>query len=113
MAFKLQDFECDTCGHIEEHILAGGEEALCSKCSGGMSVIFLKAPYTDVHGCEQWDSVNEISFTSESERRKKMKNYAPGLSFEPSPSADKHHGARNESHLNLGKTYSYKGARCS
>jgi hypothetical protein len=79
------------------------------ECGGRRRVIYLKAPYTDVYGNEQFDTKNEISFTSETERRQKMKR----MGFEPSPSADKHHGARNESHLNLGKTYSYKGSRCS
>ncbi len=111
MGWKLDDYECDRCGHTEEHLLGAGEVPTCSRCDGTMSVIFLKAPYTDVYGSEQFDSKNEISFTSETERRRKMKDLGPG--FEPAPSADKHHGARNESHLNLGKTYSYRGARCS
>jgi len=111
MALKLHDYKCDTCGHIEEHLLYNDEKAICSMCGSGMEIIYLKAPYTDVYGSVQFDTKNEISFTSETERRRKMRELGPG--FEPAPSADKHHGARNESHLNLGKTYSYKGARCS
>lgn len=106
----LHDIWCRECDETVEEIVDPKKVPRCH-CGGTRQVVYLQAPYTDVYGSEQWDSRNEISFTSETERRKKMKELGPG--FEPSPSADKHHGARNESHLNLGKTFSYPGARCS
>lgn len=111
MALKLHDYCCDSCDYVEEHLLNDWEDAICSKCGGFMGIIFLKPVYTDVYGSEQTDRINGIKFSSETDRRKKMRELGPG--FEPSPSADKHHGARNEEHLNLGKTFSYKGARCN
>jgi len=106
----LHDVWCPECDEVVEEIVDAKNVPDCW-CGMKRQVVYLKPIYTDVYGSEQWDDKNEISFSSETERRAKMKKLGPG--FEPSPSADKHHGARNESHLNLGKTYSYKGARCS
>ena len=108
MSLKVNDFQCKSCGHEEEQFLFHYEDPNpCPKCGAGVNLVIRKAPFTDVYGSEQWDAKNEISFTSETERRSKMKNLGPG--FEPSPSADKHHGARNESHLRLGKKFSFPG----
>ena len=48
-----------------------------------------------------------MTFSSQSA----MQQYAREHGFSQAPSADKHHGARNESHANLGKLYSYSGQK--
>jgi hypothetical protein len=102
----LHDIWCLGCDEVTEDIVDVDAVPDC-RCGSKRKVVFLQAPYTDVYGSEQWDPKNEIAFTSETDRRKKMKNLGPG--FEPSPSADKYHGARNESHLHLGKKFSFSG----
>lgn len=110
MALKVNDYECTSCGDVAEQFLYTTETPeRCARCGGAVSLIILKAPHTDVYGSEQYDAANEISFTSERDRERKMRELGPG--FERSPSADKHHGARNEEHLGLGKLYSYPGQR--
>ena len=42
--------------------------------------------------------------------RAELDQYARDQGLALGPSAEKHHGARNEEGLNLGKKYSYKGA---
>jgi hypothetical protein len=102
----LHDIWCLGCDEVTEDIVDVDAVPDCH-CGSTRKVVYLKAPFTDVYGSEQWDAKNEISFTSERDRERKMKELGPG--FERSPSADKHHGARNESHLNLGKHFSYPG----
>ena len=102
----LHDVWCRRCGGVEEQMVDTKNVPRCH-CGGKRQVVYLQAPYTDVYGSEQWDAKNEIAFTSERDRERKMKELGPG--FERSPSADKHHGARNEEHLNLGKHFSYPG----
>jgi len=110
MSLKMNDYLCDSCGQIDEHLLDSSinELPICTQCGSVQGRIFLKAPFTDMHP-ERTDLCNGIGYSSHRELCKKMKNYAPGMSFEPAPSSDKHHGARNESHLHLGKKFSYPG----
>lgn len=102
----LHDVWCPGCDKVTEEIVSVGSVETCS-CGSRRQVIYLKAPYTDVYGSPRVSQINDVSYSSARDLRKKMKEKG----FEPSPSADKHHGARNESHLNLWKTYSYRGSR--
>jgi hypothetical protein len=107
MPIKPKDFLCDSCGHEYEQFLWHWEmPEPCPNCGSVVKEIIKQAPHTDMHS-ERIDQTSGMTYSSYRELCEKKKNEGPG--FEPSPSADKHHGARNESHLHLGKKFSFSG----
>jgi hypothetical protein len=96
-------FACDPCGvEYLEAVYPMGHEEPCKHCGKPM----LKVPQTfhaDAWGGPKYVQSLDQSFDSKSELRSEMKRQ--GLSEAGDPVG----GARNESHLNLGKGFSYKG----
>jgi hypothetical protein len=105
---KIKDLTCLKCEkdfldvYLENHEDGPGKYPHCPECGGERE--WLPSPVANFeHGSKYFASIDR--WMSKSEIRQYLKRNDLGYA----PSADKHHGARNESHLNLGKKFSYTG----
>lgn len=79
---------------------------LCETCRGPLDIAIEKVN-TDIWGGPQTHvNLREEPFDSKSE----MKRWTKEQGLELAPSADKHHGARNEEYLLPRRKYSYTGS---
>lgn len=106
MSYVVKDFACPECHAVlEREMIRRGEIPTC-KCGADMA--WQPAPcYTDTAGGEFYSRAFDRTFA----HQKEMKDFAKARGLELGPSADKHHGARNESHRGLGKLYCYPGQK--
>jgi len=102
----IHDLRCLQCGAIATDVPCVRREdggfPLCPLCGGTRTWIPAKLN-TDIWGSGQYVTSLDREFGSKSELRAHLREN--GLS----EAGDRVGGARNESHLNLGKTYSYNG----
>lgn len=95
------DLYCKRCGREESDVrIVGG---VFPECCGERMRWRPFHPKTDVYGRPVWSVAAGCYVTSSRERDKIMRE----AGFEPR--GDKVHGGRNESHRNLGKSFSYSG----
>jgi hypothetical protein len=100
------DLRCEKCGEIEQNVYyEKGETPVCP-CGGarGPDYATFKINTPEWGGPKFFNGLDR-TFNSRSE----LNSYLKEKGLQQAPSADKHHGARNESHLNLGKIFSYPG----
>lgn len=98
----LHDLRCTECEKIYANEMCTWPEWGTCECGGPRRPI-PAAVLLDIWGSSQFIPSLDMEFGTKDEMRKHMKEN--GLS--PAPQADKHHGARNEEGLGLGKIYSY------
>ena len=98
------DYRCSSCGSVKS--FWSNEISTCH----GRQMEWIPVSFftPEWGGPKHLPHLREEPFASRSELAK----YTKERGLELSPSAEKHGGARNEEHLNLGRTYSYSGARC-
>jgi hypothetical protein len=99
----VHDLRCRTCNRVTENVTVDPNDFPRCTCGGEQTWIPSKAPRTDVYGRDIWSWALGDTVRSGRERDARMR--AKG--FEPS--GDKVNGARDEGHLNLGKTTSFAG----
>ncbi len=100
----LKDMMCSACDAVQCDVWHEYGTNLFCRCGGTMKMI----PAITHHewgGPRHLPHLREESFRSKCE----MNQWAKDNNAAPAASRDKHHGARNESHLNLGKLYSGRG----
>lgn len=103
----VHDLRCNYCGKVEADVLCASNEVakgrfpLC-QCGGDRTWVPSRVN-TDITGGSFYVKSLDREFDSKSDLRSHLK--ANGLS----EAGDRVGGARNESHLNLGKTFSYRG----
>lgn len=105
MGLKYKDLRCPRCGREEEWVAIWDNEH--PNCCGERMDWLPSPVYTACAGGGFYSKALDMEFTSKAD----MRSYAKAQGLSQAPSADKHHGARNESHLNLGKLYSYRGQK--
>ena len=98
----LNDYSCPECGVHTEAMSSDVPEC----CGRPMAWMPTQINTPEWGGPRQFVHLRDEPFGSLSE----FKSWTKKEGLELSPSADKHHGARNEEHLKLGKKYSYTGA---
>jgi len=100
----IHDLRCLACGAVEQDVLVPSNDAftLCPLCGGERDWVPAKLN-TDAWGSPQYVASLDREFASKSDLRKHLKEN--GLQ----EAGDRVGGARNESHLGLGKGYSYRG----
>lgn len=104
----VHDLRCKHCNEVEENVLCAADQVSkgkfppCSKCRGNRTWVPARIN-TDLWGQSTYVASLDREFGSKSELRAHLK--ANGLS----EAGDRVGGARNESHLGLGKTFSYRG----
>lgn len=105
----LHDVYCAACDKIEVDVwVQSGAATRCPTCRGPRSIAITKSPFMDAWGGPRHiPTMRDEPFASKSEMRRWMRDNDLG----PSPSADKHGGARNEGHMHLGRIYSGGGIR--
>lgn len=99
---RLHDLRCVECQAIELDVYVGDPFPPCPNCGGERTWIPSRVN-TDIQGGPKYYASLDATFDSKSDLKTYLK--ANGLS----EAGDKKGGARNESHLNLGKTFSYRG----
>ena len=98
----IHDLRCPNCDDIVlSHYMEPDQFPPCQGCGATMTWIPTKVS-TDIWGAPRQDTIND---TGESTSRRELEKKMKAKGFEPA--GDKVGGARNESHLNLGKHYSY------
>lgn len=97
----LHDIRCDACERTESNVAISN--GIFPDCCGQPMRWVPFVPKTDVMGGPTWSWACGDYVTSSRERDARMKR----AGFEPS--GDKVNGARDEGHLNLGKTTSFPG----
>ncbi len=97
----LNDYQCKKCGLISVDLYEP------VKCCGKKMLVALSAVFSP-----EWSTPRQLIHLRDEPfgSRSELNAYTKANGLVQAASADKHGGARNEEHLNLGKTYSYKGA---
>lgn len=102
----IHDLRCLECRDVAIDVACvnrpDGAMPLCPKCGGERQWIPAKLN-TDIWGSGQYVTSLNREFASKSDLKRYLREN--GLS----EAGDRKGGARNESHLNMGKTFSYKG----
>ena len=109
------DFYCPRCDseqydvYVTDAMVCARLFPACQNCGTGTRISWARglAPSTDVLGVEKYSDALGGTYTSQRDLDQKMK----AAGFEPC--GDKVGGARNESHLNLGKKFSFGSAQKS
>jgi len=101
----LNTYRCETC----ESVCEGWSNSIPACCGQRMQWMPVKVNTPEWGGPQQHIHLRDEPFSSRSE----LNDWVKKEGLELSPSADKHGGARNEDHLNLGKKFSYRGAPSS
>ena len=100
------DLRCQKCGEVESNVYYEKGETPACKCGGKRGPDFATFKInTPEWGGSKFITSLDRTFDSRSE----LNAYLKANNLQQAPSADRHHGARNESHLNLGKIISYPG----
>ncbi len=103
----LHDVYCGHCDHEEEGVwFDHAKPPHCSRCGHSVRPRITHVN-TDAWGGPRFIPSLDRTFDSHAD----LKSYMKRNHMEPAASADKHHGARNESHLGLGKLYSGAGIK--
>lgn len=102
----IHDLRCTKCEKIYTDEMCVYPEWGTCEC-GAPRKPLPAAPMIDIWGSSQYIDSLDMEFGTKDEMRKHMKEN--GLS--QAPQADKHHGARNEEGLELGKIYGYAGQK--
>jgi hypothetical protein len=97
----LHDYYCVLCCNVETDLW---EAPKC--CGEPMRIAIMKVNSPEWGGPRTLIHLRDEPFESRSE----LNRYCRDNGLEQAPSADKDGGARNEDHLNLGKSYSYAGS---
>ena len=98
------DVECVDCERVFEDVDVKGGIRPCPECGGKREILFTRLNCDDFQP-HYFKSIDREFTKSE------LKDYLKLNNCSIHRSADKHHGARNEDHLHLGKIYSYPGQR--
>ena len=98
----VNTYYCERCGN-EQDAWSSDVPRCCKKKMGWMPT---KVNSPEWGGPRQYAHLRDQPFESRSE----LNRWTRQEGLELSPSAEKHGGARNEDHLNLGKKFSYKGS---
>ena len=99
---RIHDLRCLSCGSIEEDVICDSGSYPKCECGGARTWVPARVN-TDITGGPVYYKSLDREFDSRSSLRSFLK--ANGLK----EAGDRVGGARNESHLNLGKGYSYRG----
>lgn len=100
---RIHDLRCESCGAIETDVFVYGDGfPTCGLC-GGPRTWVPAAVRTDAWGSPTYVTSLDREFASRSDLRKYLREN--GLS----EAGDRVGGARNESHLHLGRAFSYAG----
>jgi hypothetical protein len=100
------DLYCKKCDEIERNVWV--ESGKFPHCSCGAERVWVPFQFTTFEwGQPRYIKSLDRTFGSRSE----LQTYLKDNGLAQAESADKHHGARNESHLGLGKRYSYRGMK--
>jgi len=97
----LNDYSCKKCGKVVDDRWEPG------RCCNQTRKVALSPVFSP-----EWGSSRELLHLREGPfgSRSELAYYVKKEGLVQAPSAEKHHGARNEDYLNLGKKYSYAGS---
>lgn len=99
----IHDIRCKGCGAIETDVpVRDGDYGTCPLCGGARTWLPSRVN-TDVWGSSRYVASLDMEFSGKDDLRRHLK--ANGLE----EAGDRQGGARNESHLGLGKGYSFGG----